>query len=130
MPRHSKAHNQALPKKTLVLDNGASTIKAGFVGSPSKFEDCQIIPNCLARGRDKKIYVGSELASCRDFGEMAFRRPVEKGYIVNWEAEKAVWDHSFFGAKSILPVDIHFCICDPRLIRSPVQSSREQPCAR
>ncbi|KAI4159895.1 MAG: hypothetical protein LQ342_006223 [Letrouitia transgressa] len=107
MPRHSKNHDQALPNKTLVLDNGANTIKAGFVGSPSKFEDCQIIPNCLARGRDKKVYVGSELDSCRDFGEMAFRRPVEKGYIVNWEAEKAVWDHSFFAAKSTLPCNPH-----------------------
>ncbi|KAL9037153.1 MAG: hypothetical protein Q9214_005826 [Letrouitia sp. 1 TL-2023] len=107
MPRHSKTHDQALPEKTLVLDNGANTIKAGFVGSPSKFEDCQIIPNCLARGRDKKVYVGSELELCKDFGEMAFRRPVEKGYIVNWEAEKAVWDHSFFSAKSIMPCNPH-----------------------
>lgn len=26
---------------------------------------------------------------------MSFRRPVEKGYLVNWEAQKEVWDHTF-----------------------------------
>lgn len=29
---------------------------------------------------------------------MTFRRPVEKGYIVNWEAEKEVWE-SWMGEK-------------------------------
>lgn len=31
---------------------------------------------------------------------MAFRRPVEKGYIVNWEAQKEIWDHEFFDDKA------------------------------
>jgi actin-related protein 6 len=41
----------------------------------------------LATGH-RKAFVGSELDKCKDFGEIAFRRPVEKGYIVNWEAQK------------------------------------------
>jgi actin-related protein 6 len=28
-----------------------------------------------------------------------FRRPVEKGYVVNWEAEREIWDQSFFDGK-------------------------------
>ena len=57
-----------------------------------------VIPNCIARStRDKCTYVGAELNSCKDFGELAFRRPVEKGFIVNWEAEKAIWEHEFMG---------------------------------
>ena len=104
MPRHSKVHEQALPAKTLVVDNGAYTIKAGYASANPQAEDCCVISNSLARERDKRIYVASEISSCQDFGEMAFRRPVEKGYIVNWEAEKAIWDHSFFGAKSVLHV--------------------------
>ncbi|KAL8949404.1 MAG: hypothetical protein Q9222_004488 [Ikaeria aurantiellina] len=104
-PRRSNVHSQTLPNKTLVIDNGAYTIKAGISTSSPTLEDCHIIPNCLARERDRKVWVGSEIETCRDFGEMAFRRPVEKGYLVNWEAEKAIWDSSFRDPRSKLHCD-------------------------
>lgn len=101
-PKGSRKSAVAASSKTLVLDNGAYTIKAGLVsGAPTEpsYDDCRVIPNCIARStRDKCSYVGSELDSCKDFGELAFRRPVEKGFIVNWEAEKAIWEHEFTGS--------------------------------
>lgn len=66
------------PTQTLVIDNGAYTIKAGFATPQAGLEACLTVPNCIARGRDKKVFVGSELDSCKDFGGMAFRRPVER----------------------------------------------------
>lgn len=101
MPRHSKIIEHSLPEQTLIIDNGAYTIKAGFASPVSHSRDCHVIPNCIARDREKRVWVASQLENCRDFGEIVFRRPVEKGYIVNWEAEKAIWDNSFFskGAK-------------------------------
>jgi hypothetical protein len=100
-PKGSRKSAAAAPNKTLVLDNGAYTIKAGIVSSASEnlsYDDCRVIPNCIARStRDKCSYIGSELDACKDFGELAFRRPVEKGFIVNWEAEKAIWEHEFMG---------------------------------
>jgi actin-related protein 6 len=99
-PKGSKKSAAAPPNKTLVLDNGAYSIKAGLVPSAAEptYDDCSVIPNCIARStRDKRTYIGAELDSCKDFGELAFRRPVEKGFIVNWEAEKAIWEHEFMG---------------------------------
>jgi len=93
-----------------VVVPGANTIKAGFSSteaSPSQSSDagnCHIIPNCIARSRDKRTYIGSALSKCNDFGEMAFKRPVEKGYVVNWEAEKAIWEQEFFNQKAALYV--------------------------
>ncbi|KAL8716856.1 MAG: hypothetical protein Q9225_005847 [Loekoesia sp. 1 TL-2023] len=107
MPRRNTVHEQPLPDRTLVIDNGAYSIKAGFAHPLPTLEDCHVIPNCLARERDKKIWVGAEVDECRDFGEMSFRRPVEKGYLVNWEAEKAIWDSSFLSPKSKLNCDPH-----------------------
>ena len=104
--RRTKSSGPVPPSQTLVIDNGAYTIKAGF-SSPSSTSTPSIIPNCLARNRDKKVYVGSALKDCKDFGEIVFRRPVEKGYLVNWEAEKEIWEHEFFEDKSPLK-------CDPR----------------
>jgi actin-related protein 6 len=100
-PKGSRKSAVLAPSRTLVLDNGAYSIKAGIVPSAStdsSYDDCRVIPNCIARStRDKCTYVASELDSCKDFGELAFRRPVEKGFIVNWEAEKAIWEHELVG---------------------------------
>ncbi|KAF2236096.1 Actin/actin-like protein [Viridothelium virens] len=107
-PRQSKTAPKALPGRTLVVDNGAYTIKAGYASqTPNPDQDCHIIPNCIARSRDKRIYVGAQLEECRDFGEMAFRRPVEKGYLVNWEAEKEIWEQAFFDQNAKLKCDPH-----------------------
>lgn len=97
--RKSRSSGPPPPSTTLVLDNGADTIKAGFV-TGNAVDDPRIIPNCLARDRHKNIYVGSELEKCKDFGEIAFRRPVEKGFIVNWEAQKEIWEREFFDDKA------------------------------
>ena len=101
MPRGTKPSEPSLPSKTLIVDNGAYTIKAGFVTDQPQSSDCHLIPNCLARDNDKRVWVGAQLDNCQDFASMAFRRPVEKGYLVRWEVEKAIWDNAFIetGAK-------------------------------
>lgn len=102
-PKGPRKTSSPAPNKTLVLDNGAYTLKAGLVASGADvvLDDCAVIPNCIARStRDKRTYMSSELVLCKDFGELAFRRPVEKGFVVNWEAEKAIWEHEFVGASA------------------------------
>ncbi|KAK0264578.1 Actin- protein 6 [Friedmanniomyces endolithicus] len=89
-----------LASRTLILDNGAHTIKAGFSShlssTPVSTTSCHVIPNCIARStRDRRTYIGPELTTCADFGDLAYRRPVEKGYVVNWEGEKAIWERTF-----------------------------------
>jgi actin-related protein 6 len=95
----------ATPSQTLVLDNGGYTLKAGLVAATSSnptYDECHVIPNCIARStRDKCTYTASELTNCKDFGELAFRRPVEKGFIVNWEAERAIWEHEFMSTSAM-----------------------------
>jgi actin-related protein 6 len=98
--RRTKSSGPPPPPKTLVLDNGAYTIKSGIVAQDTETPAPNIIPNSLARDRDKKVYIGSQLSSCKDFGEIVFRRPVEKGYLVNWEAEKEIYEHEFFDPKA------------------------------
>ena len=97
MPRHPKKVEKALPEQTLVVDNGAYTIKAGYATpSPNPDTDCHVIPNCIAKSRDSRIWIGAQLENCADYGDMTFRRPVQKGYLVSWEAEKEIWEKTFF----------------------------------
>ncbi|EER28360.1 Actin- protein 6 [Coccidioides posadasii str. Silveira] len=104
--KSAAAAAQSLPTKTFIIDNGAYTMKAGY--APSNVEDspsdplapCLMIPNALVKTRDKRVYTGPQLNThVTDWNEAAFRRPVEKGYIVNWEAQREIWDHSFFDEK-------------------------------
>lgn len=113
MPRPAKRTSQQrnFAPKTLVVDNGAYSIKAGFgfdgADQPSQ---CHVVPNCIARGpdgpRSTKVYVGDQLEKCKDFAEMVFRRPVEKGYTVNWDSELEIWKQSLFNRGSKLEVAI------------------------
>ncbi|KAK3171984.1 hypothetical protein OEA41_004068 [Lepraria neglecta] len=105
MPRSAKPAERVLPDQTLIIDNGAYTMKAGFaVPSPSS-EDCHTIPNCIARDRGRRVWIGAQLEKCNDFGEITFRRPVEKGFLVNWEAEKTIWDNTFIDKAAKLACD-------------------------
>ncbi|PGH13579.1 hypothetical protein AJ79_03572 [Helicocarpus griseus UAMH5409] len=91
---------QPLPSNTFVIDNGAYTMKAGYAPeqpSVDSLNSCLAIPNALARTRDKRVYIGAQLSThISDWNEATFRRPVEKGYVVSWEAQREIWDHTFF----------------------------------
>lgn len=103
-PRKSKPPRPPQPTRTLVLDNGAHTIKAGYV-TDEAIDTPRVIPNSIVRARDGKVYVSSEIAQCADFSEAAFRRPVEKGFIVNWEAQREIWEREFFDDAAPQPCD-------------------------
>jgi actin-related protein 6 len=77
----------------IVLDNGASTIKAGVMDSGS---EPRVISNAIVRSKgDKMTYFGHEVERCQDYSSLHYRLPFEKGYLVDWDAQKAVWDGIF-----------------------------------
>lgn len=108
MVRTSKASARApppLPSKAFVLDNGGFSIKAGFAPSKSLSDteilsNCRNIPNALVRTREKKTYVGARSEEIAQWSEALFRRPVENGQVVSWEAQKEIWDQSFFDERT------------------------------
>ncbi|KAJ7466005.1 actin-related protein Arp6 [Mycena latifolia] len=76
----------------VVFDNGGSSIKAGIVGQPSADEP-KLVVNAVVRSKgDKMTYVGHELEKCKDYSALHYRLPLEKGYVVDWDAQKAIWD--------------------------------------
>ncbi|KAL5356184.1 actin family [Aspergillus floccosus] len=103
-----------LPAKTFIIDNGAYTMKAGHapdaptaVDEMDSLSPCSVIPNALFKTRGNRVYVGTELNThVADGNELMFRRPAEKGYIVNWEAQKEIWEHSFFDEKTVRSKDL------------------------
>lgn len=53
-------------------------------------------------GSNRKV-VGQEILEITDISSMTFKRPVDRGYVVNWELQKEVWSH---GLKKLLLKDM------------------------
>lgn len=110
---------QPLPEKTFIIDNGAYTIKAGYAPSTPQAQkadeslsSCSTIPNALVRTRDNRVFVGAQLSThISDWNEAVFRRPVEKGYVVNWEAQKEIWEQTFFDERTARSKEVR--VADP-----------------
>ncbi|ETW81470.1 hypothetical protein HETIRDRAFT_318154 [Heterobasidion irregulare TC 32-1] len=85
----------------VVVDNGACTIKAGLA---RLVQDPRVIPNAVIRSKgDKTTYFGHEFYKCRDHSSLHYRLPFEKGYLVDWDAQKAIWDGMF--SEDVLAID-------------------------
>ncbi|KAL8581743.1 hypothetical protein ACOMHN_043161 [Nucella lapillus] len=78
---------------TLVLDNGAGTAKVGF----SSDKEARVIPNCVMKAKNvrTRIFVGDQIDECKDLSSLYYLLPFQKGYLVNWDIERQVWDHMF-----------------------------------
>ncbi|RKO94471.1 actin family, partial [Blyttiomyces helicus] len=98
--------------RTLVMDNGAHAIKAGYADDS---ESGRTIPNSITAGRgDRRSFVGDQLEDCKDYSGLYFRLPFERGYLTNWDVEKDVWDRVF--SKQVLkcvPSEVSLMITEP-----------------
>lgn len=62
---------------TVVLDNGAATLKVGLVGADA--DAPTLITNAVVRSKgDRQTYCGHEIARCRDYAALHYRLPFEK----------------------------------------------------
>ncbi|KAG0321967.1 Actin- protein 6 [Linnemannia gamsii] len=87
--------------RTLVVDNGAATIKFGFADEDTPY---RTFANNITRSKaERKTFVGDQLETCKDFSGLYYRLPFEKGLLTNWDVEKQVWDRLFNG--KIVPCD-------------------------
>eukprot|EP00002_Diphylleia_rotans_P022263 TRINITY_DN4360_c0_g1_i3.p1 TRINITY_DN4360_c0_g1~~TRINITY_DN4360_c0_g1_i3.p1 ORF type:complete len:329 (+),score=58.83 TRINITY_DN4360_c0_g1_i3:62-1048(+) len=76
---------------TLIIDNGSATCKAAIVGDQPR-----VMPNLVGKSKsDKLFYIADGVDDCKDPSSLVLRSPFEKGYLVNWEVEKDVWDRIF-----------------------------------
>ncbi|KAI0819238.1 actin-like protein Arp6 [Trametes gibbosa] len=110
---------------TVVLDNGASTIKAGILGIHN--DQPLIISNAVVRSKgDSSTYIGHELAKCRDHTSLRFRLPFEKGFLVDWDAQKAIWDGLFSDFLRINTAEASLLITEPYFNLPNIQDVYDQ----
>jgi actin-related protein 6 len=111
MPRATKGAKApaSLPEKTFVLDNGGYLMKAGFAPTGEEPDEeslkrCHSVPNVVVKLGSEgggKTYIASQIdTQITRWNEALFRRPVEHGQVVSWDAQREIWDFSFFDDKT------------------------------
>lgn len=75
----------------VVLDNGGGLIKAGFGGDR---DPVTVVPNCFGRPSSSKKWLVADqlLAADSDITSVSLRRPFDRGYLINPDLEKEIWD--------------------------------------
>ena len=87
--------------KAIVIDNGTSSIKAGFSGNDApSFE----IPTVIATPKffqssmigmgQKRVYIGCDAKKKRPI-QMNMSYPIERGIIMNWNDMETIYQHLF-----------------------------------
>ncbi|XP_068452640.1 actin-related protein 6 isoform X1 [Clinocottus analis] len=109
---------------TLVLDNGAYTAKIGY-----SQENVSVIPNCQFRSKTSRLktFTANQLDEIKDPSGLFYILPFQKGYLVNWDVQRKVWDHLF--GKEMFKVDFldsSIIITEPYFNFSSIQESMNE----
>ena len=55
---------------------------------------CSMFPNAVGKLSGKKL-LGQEIWDAQDVSSLQLKRPVDRGYVVNWDLQKEIWGHGF-----------------------------------
>lgn len=82
----------------VVLETGAAHVRIATTDKG----DIHVLPNAIARtrpGARRQVLVGDLIESeCLDYGGLQLRLPIDRGLVVDWQAQKAVWDRALVRA--------------------------------
>ncbi|XP_047658631.1 actin-related protein 6 isoform X1 [Tachysurus fulvidraco] len=110
--------------RTLVLDNGAYTAKIGY-----SHEKVSVIPNCQFRSKSLRLktFTANQLDEIKDPSGLFYILPFQKGYLVNWDVQRKVWDQLF--GKEMFKVDFadtNIIITEPYFNFTSIQESMNE----
>lgn len=108
-----------------VMDNGGATIKSGFATDNSP----QIIPNCKMKVKSERQrqYIGDQIDDCKDCSGMYYILPHQKGFIINWDTEREIWDYLFTRKyKDLTPKETDLILTEPYFNFKPIQNNTDE----
>ncbi|XP_066379704.1 actin-related protein 6-like [Miscanthus floridulus] len=102
--------------RVVVIDNGGGLLKAGFGGDN---DPIAIVPNCMAKppggnANSKKWLVADQLqAEDVDVTGMTLKRPIDRGYLINTEVQKEVWERVLCNLLQVDPTNSSLLLVEP-----------------
>ncbi|KAI3775442.1 hypothetical protein L1987_50018 [Smallanthus sonchifolius] len=109
----------------VVLDNGGGLIKAGFGGER---DPTTVVPNCTARPlSSKKFLLADQLLSpSEDLTSAVFRRPFDRGYLINQDLQSTIWSHIFSSLLHITPSSSSLLLTEPLFNLPSIQRATDE----
>ncbi|PVV00303.1 hypothetical protein BB560_005324 [Smittium megazygosporum] len=110
--------------RTLIIDNGSFSIKAGYEND----EICREFPNYVMKTKHTKmVYVSDLVNETNDISGLYFRSPFDKGYLVNWDTQTAIWDRLFYkSALNCSPIDTKLILTEPTFNLPEIKENMQQ----
>ncbi|XP_039253852.2 actin-related protein 6-like isoform X2 [Styela clava] len=110
-------------QNTVVLDIGACNLKIGTD------DGIRNIPNCIFKSKmeRRKSFISGQIDSCKDHSGLFYLLPFQKGYLVNWDVQKQVWDYAF--GKDVLnlkPADTSIILTEPHFNFPTIQEAMNE----
>lgn len=110
-------------QNTVVLDIGACSLK---IGSDAGIRN---VPNCMFKSKmeRRKLFISGQIDSCKDHSGLFYLLPFQKGYLVNWDVQKQVWDYAF--GKEVLnlkPTESSIILTEPHYNFPTIQEAMNE----
>ena len=106
--------------KTIILDNGSYSIKAGFNG---EYEPKSVFPTVIGYDHsDKTSFCGHNAEAKKSVLKMNY--PIKRVIVNNWDDMEKIWDYTFKNELNITPMDYNIVITQP--LKNPKKSIRKR----
>ena len=86
------------------------------------------IPNAMFKPkREKNVFVADQVSEVVDCISLLHKRPIERGFLVNFEAEKEIWER-VVGKKNldINPAETHLVLTEPVFNFEQIQKKTDE----
>lgn len=85
--------SNCVTSNVIIGDIGAYSIKYGYdlASGPQLMGNCI----CKVKSERRRLYVGNQLDDCKDFSGLFYILPFNKGYLMNWEIQRQIFDYMF-----------------------------------
>lgn len=113
----------------VVIDNGGGLLKAGFGGDK---DPIAVVPNCIAKSpgstaSSKKWLAADQLqAQDVDVTGMTLRRPIDRGYLINTEVQREVWERVLRGLLQVDPTNSSLLLVEPQFNPPGLQHATDE----
>ncbi|RDD41168.1 Actin-related protein 6 [Trichoplax sp. H2] len=108
----------------IILDNGCYTCKVGFSNETRP----RLMLNSIIKAKSERrtSFISNQINDCKDLSGIFYLLPLQKGFLIDWDLERQIWDYIF--SKENLNLNVEFqehniVITEPHFNFTPVRKS-------
>lgn len=78
---------------------------------------------CRSKTERRRSFIGDQLDECKDMSALFYLLPFQKGYLVNWDTQRQIWEYSFNDILKLSPSDTNLIFTEPPFNFPSIQDS-------